>query len=134
MPQINKLVCVGFWILFPGLLHGTGLTSIHHSPQQPHSGEAVEVIAALPPNITRATLEYQIVEPGKYIELTDPAYKTTWSSIPMSKGKDEFKTSLPAEIQKHRRLVRYRVTAPDNGKQLQWPEASDPQPDLAYFV
>src|ERR1700704_2435468 len=103
MPPINKLVSVSFWILFSGLLHATGLTPIHHAPPQPHSGEAVEITAALAPNITRATLEYQIVEPGKYIELKDPAYKTAWSSIPMSKANDEFKASLPAEIQKHRR-------------------------------
>ena len=134
MPPINKLVSAGFWILFSGLLHATGLTPIHYSPPQPHSGEAVEVIAMLPPDITRAALEYQIVEPGKYIELKEPAYKTSWSSIPMSKDKDEFKASLPGEIQKHRRLIRYRVTTSGTGKQLQWPEATDAQPNLAYFV
>src|SRR6267142_4994588 len=82
---------------------------VRHSPQQPRSGQVVQITATLPAEIPLATLEYQVVDPGKYIELRDPAYKTNWVSIAMSRSKADFVASLPAELQKHRRLVRYRI-------------------------
>src|SRR5438105_4329048 len=60
-----------------------GIQSVSHSPEQPHSGQAVQITAKVPDTATSIVLEYQLVEPGKYIELKDPAFKTNWLSIPM---------------------------------------------------
>lgn len=108
---------------------------VHHSPEQPQSGDSVQISATLPPAVTAALLEYQIVDPGKYIERNDPAYKTNWLSVPMSLSGGTFGASLPGEIQKHRRLIRYRVKASEiSGKEIRWPDAADTQPNFAYFV
>ena len=49
-------------------------------------------------------------------------------------GDDIFSVTLPASVQTHRRLVRYRITAEDGvGHSLQVPYADDPQPNFAYF-
>ncbi|MBI5385456.1 MAG: lamin tail domain-containing protein [Verrucomicrobia bacterium] len=119
---------------------------IIHKPPQPKSGEAVTVTArvAAPAGLKSVTLELQVVEPGRYLRKTDPAYATNWQSLPMRDdgregdaraGDGVFTTVVPAEIQKHRRLVRYRLNAVDHaGSGLRVPYADDESPNFAWFV
>src|SRR5262249_38491236 len=82
--------------------------------------------------------EYQVVEPGQYIERSDPAYTNNWSSIAMSpvgKSKTEFIAKLSGNLQKHRRLVRYRIKADESsGKTFKLPAPADTQLNYGYFV
>lgn len=113
---------------------------VAHSPLQPHSGEAVKITAQVRPDVTGVTLQYQIVEPGAYVELKDPAYANNWVSAPMQSGKSTkeettFTADLPAKTQQHRRLVRYRIAAQDAaGKRIYFPDSAEASPNLAYFV
>ena len=50
-------------------------------------------------------------------------------------GDDTYTAVVPAELQMHRRLVRYRITATDTlGSSLTGPYEDDPQPNFAYYV
>jgi len=122
------------------------IRQVVHSPESPRSGEAVQISARVsdPQGVSLVTLAYQIVEPGAYIELADPAYETQWIAIGMrddGAGGDSFSgdgtytVTLPASIQQHRRLIRYRITASDTGNTtVRVPYPDDPQPNFAYFV
>lgn len=118
---------------------------VQHAPKQPHTGEPVVVSAKVTAaaGIASVSLQYQIVDPGSYLELTDPAYPTTWLPVPMNDagvggdataGDDVFTATLPSSLQQHRRLLRYRLVATDRtGRSAQAPYADDPQPNFAYF-
>ena len=90
------------------------------------------------------SLQYQVVNPGSYIQIDDAAYTNVWTSLPMSDaglngdlhpGDEVFTAILPASLQQHRRLVRYRITATDGlGASVTVPYPDDPQPNFAYFV
>ncbi len=118
--------------------------AVSHSPEQPRSGEVVKVTANIPTGTTRVTLQYQLVIPGRYIALKDAAYGTNWVSLPMNDGGTEgddkagdgiYTVEVPAQLQAHRRLVRYRITAQDAaGRTITAPEPEDAQPNFAYFV
>lgn len=121
---------------------------VDHSPNEPTSGEAVRISAKVtdPNGVSSVLLQYQIVSPGAYIELADPAYTNTanWISIPMndtgtsgdvSAGDDVYTATVPASVQVHRRLIRYRITVADTlGASVRLPYSDDPQPNFAYFV
>jgi hypothetical protein len=122
------------------------IRQVEHSPREPRTGQPVRLTAKVtdPHGVANVTLHYQVVEPGAYLELTDPAYETTWTDLPMNDagtdgdaqaGDDVFTATLPAGIQLHRRLVRYRLTGADSlGASVRVPYADDPQPNFAYFV
>lgn len=77
-------------------------------PPEPRSNQPVE-ISFYPDNKTdSALIQYQVVDPGKYIPYTDKAYQSNWQSLPMTPSGDHFTVTLPPELQLHRRLVRYR--------------------------
>jgi hypothetical protein len=117
-----------------------------HSPEEPSSGQSVKITAKItdPEGVRDVNLQYQIIEPGNYIELSDAAYQTSWLTVAMndagSDGDDAlrddiFTAVLPASVQAHRRLVRYRISATDgSGRAITVPYADDPQPNFAYFV
>ena len=119
---------------------------VQHSPEQPRSGEPVRITvkATDPDGVKGVKLFYQVVEPGNYIELTDPAYATDWVELPMRDdgtggdalpGDDVYTVELPGTMQQHRRLVRYRIEAEDTGgASIQVPYWDDPQPNFAYYV
>ncbi|MCX8107237.1 MAG: lamin tail domain-containing protein, partial [Verrucomicrobiae bacterium] len=121
------------------------LRQVSHSPRQPRSGENVKITAKVTSQtgIASVNLHYQIVDPGNYIELTDTAYATNWSTLPMNdtgldgddqRGDSVFTVILPGEMQKHRRLVRYRIVATDRtGVTVTAPLSDDPEPNFAYF-
>lgn len=122
------------------------IRQLAHTPREPRPTETVRVSAKVtdPDGVTAVTLHYQVVEPGGYLELTDPAYETTWTDLPMNDAgndgdaqanDDVFTVSLPAHFQMNRRLMRYRVTVTDRrGASVRVPYADDPQPNFAYFV
>src|SRR2546422_4044387 len=66
--------------------------------QQPVAGQPVTISAKVtdPDGVASVVLEYQLVNPGSYIELTDAAYTNQWTSVPMhddGTGGDEFARS-----------------------------------------
>ena len=122
------------------------LRQVEHSPQEPASNQPVTVTvkATDPDGVASVSLQYQLVEPGNYIEVADAAYQTNWTTVAMNDagtggdavaGDDVYTATLPASLQVNRRLVRYRIAAADAlGKSITVPYADDPQPNFAYFV
>ena len=124
------------------------IRQVEHNPEQPAAGQPVSITAKVtdPNGVASVTLEYQIVEPGSYIDLADPAYTNAanWISLTMNDGGSlgdltagdaVFTTILPASVQVNRRLIRYRITVADSlGASVRVPYADDPQPNFAYFV
>ena len=94
--------------------------------------------------VASVSLDYQVVNPGDYIKIDDPRYNSSWTNIAMSddgSGGDEFagdeifSALIPASLNTHRRLLRYRITATDAAANSQRvPYADDPTPNFAYFV
>lgn len=137
----------------PGRVNNTFSTSlppqlrqVEHLPESPQSGELVKISikATDDDGIDQLQLEYQIVEPGSYIRLTDPGYEEGWISVPMNDegtagdfiaGDDIYTAALLSDVQQNRRLVRYRITATDlAGNSITAPYADDPVPNFAYYV
>ncbi|MCP5525324.1 MAG: lamin tail domain-containing protein [Verrucomicrobiales bacterium] len=122
------------------------IRQVAHSPRRPTTGEPVAITARIsdPEGVGAVGLDYQVVEPGAYIELGDPEYATQWITLPMSdagQGGDEvagdgvFTATIPGAVQQHRRLIRYRIVAEDGGGlPARAPRPDDPQPNFAYFV
>src|SRR4030095_8443382 len=124
------------------------IRQVEHNPEQPTGGQPVRVTAKVtdPDGVGNVFLEYQIVSPGNYIERNDAAYTNAanWVSIPMNDagsggdlvaGDDIFSGVIPASVQVHRRLIRYRITVADTGgRSVRVPYADDPAPNFAYFV
>ncbi|MGK0185292.1 MAG: hypothetical protein ACI9R3_001068 [Verrucomicrobiales bacterium] len=116
------------------------LRQIDHSPTSPKSGEPVTISAKVtdPDGVAAVSLNYQLVNAGDYIALSDERYATEWTNIAMQPGPDgtdTFSATLPGELQQHRRLIRYRITATDAKESaVSAPYLDDPQPNFAYFV
>jgi hypothetical protein len=124
------------------------IRQVEHSPNEPTSGQSVKITAKVtdPHGVASVTLQYQIVSPGAYIELTDAAYNNAanWITLAMNDagtngdtdaGDETYTTLIPASVQTHRRLIRYRITVADTlGSSVRVPYADDPQPNFAYFV
>ena len=121
-----------------------------HDPEQPRSGEDVKITVKVTDSdgVASVMLAYQLVNPGGYIELNDPAYETGWLAAAMTDGgtagdetagDDIYTAVLPSSLQVHRRLVRYRITAVDNtGLSITGPYKREGEnervPNFAYFV
>jgi len=122
------------------------MRQVDHTPEEPVGGEAVKITAKVtdPDGVRSVTLSYQIVEPGGYIALHDAQYQTKWTHVEMFDDgthgdvkafNDKYTAILPAGVQVHRRLIRYRITAVDEtGLSITGPYSDDPQPNFAYFV
>ncbi|HXG46554.1 MAG TPA: lamin tail domain-containing protein, partial [Methylomirabilota bacterium] len=124
------------------------IRQVDHAPGQPRSGQPVAITAKVtdPHGVASVLLEYQVVRPGSYIELTDAAYTNAanWTPLPMNDagvagdalaGDDVYTATIPATAQAHRNLVRYRITVADTlGRSVRVPYADDPVPNFAYFV
>ena len=118
---------------------------VEHQPKMPVAGQPVVVSAKVtdPDAVTSVLLQYQLVDPGSYIELTDAAFTNNWTSLAMNDagtggdavaGDATYSVTLPGSFQTHRRLIRYRIIATDGGgRSIQVPYADDPQPNFAYF-
>jgi len=118
-------------------------------PEQDKSilpGEEVLISAKVtdPDGVSSVTLQYQVVEPGDYIKHDDPRYATRWTSLPMLDtgaagdltGQDDvYSVTMPASLQQHRRLIRYRVIATDvAGNGIRCPYENDSGLNFAFFV
>ena len=90
-----------------------------HAPKRPRSRVPVTLSlkASSSAGIASVTAEYQSVEPGAYFGVGDAKFSTAWRRVPMNDsgtggdlqaGDGVYSTVLPADVQKHRRLVRYR--------------------------
>ncbi|MBC8002104.1 MAG: hypothetical protein H7X97_05910, partial [Opitutaceae bacterium] len=122
------------------------IRQVDHSPEQPKSGQSVLISAKVtdPHGVASVTLEYQIVNPGGYIESTDAEYTANWTSLSMNDagtggdlaaGDGTYSATLTGGVQQHRRLIRYRIVAQDaTGLSIRVPYLDDPQPNFAYFV
>jgi hypothetical protein len=133
------LHCLALLILLAVPFHLRAATpdspSISHSPLRPRSHRPVAITAQLPGSDS-ATLQVQVVEPGSYIRRTDPAFEKSWREFPMEKHGASFIASIPASLQQHRHLVRYRIRAqsPDSRPAFFPPQSSNSLPNFAYFV
>jgi hypothetical protein len=113
---------------------------VEHTPRQPRPGQEVEITARVHTNVTAVKVEYQVVDPGAYVELNDPEYKKNWVAVQMQPGAGSqnglvLQAQLPGQLQKHRRLVRYRLSALDSaGHRVQAPGRDGMPPNFAYFV
>ena len=123
------------------------IRQVDHKPNMPTNGQPVTISAKVtdPDGVASVVLQYQIISPGAYIELSDAAYTNAanWISVPMNDtgvngdvtaGDAVFTCVLPGSVQMHRRLIRYRITVTDAGnRSVRVPYADDPQPNFAYF-
>lgn len=119
---------------------------VEHIPANPAAGQDVVVTAEIDDRngVASAALLYQTVNPGSYVRKTDAAYAAGWTSVAMNDagtdgdaaaGDGIYSATIPAPVQTHRRLVRYRIQAADNpGLSITVPYADDEQPNFAYFV
>ncbi len=128
---------------------------VNHTPQNPVAGQTsilpgqavlVTVKATDPDGVAGVSLLYQTVDPGTYITKEDAAYENpaNWTTIPMVDngtgpdliaGDNIYSALIPASVQTHRRLVRYRIAAADTlGASVRVPYSDDPAPNFAYFV
>lgn len=115
------------------------ILSVEHRPEQPKSGEPVVVTARVmrASGVTNLTLSIQLVQPGNYIRLSDKVYEKNWVELPMQVTGDPaaFTATVSGEFQKHRRLVRYRITGRNSARQsVQVPYPDDEVPNFAWFV
>jgi len=136
----------------PGALNSVSATNlppairqVEHHPEQALAGQLVTITAKVtdPEGVASATLRYQLVDPGNYIELTDAAYSNNWTNLAMNDsgqngdalaGDSVYTAVLPGNLLNHRRLVRYRITATDGaGLNVLVPYPDDPQPNFALF-
>jgi hypothetical protein len=135
-------------ILLPKPDAPPSVNDISHSPKQPKTGQEVYIKAKIKDKqgIAKADVLYQVVAPGAYIRLKDAAFEQprNWVAVSMNdEGKDGdekagdgiFTARMPAVLQKHRHLLRYRIVATDvSGNSVRVPYSDDPQPNFAYFV
>ncbi len=107
---------------------------------RPGDTVTISVQVTDPNGVQSVVLQYQVVEPGQYIEIGTPAYQANWINVPMvHNGQigdlERYTAELPAALQQHRRLIRYRITSTDTlGASITGPYADDPQPNFAYYV
>ena len=122
------------------------IRQVEHLPAIPTSSDPVTITAKItdPQGVGTVSLDYQVVDPGSYIRITDASYDSGWISVPMNDdgiNGDAFSSDstytavLPASVQQHRRLIRYRINFEDaNGSSDTAPYADDEQPNFAYFT
>jgi hypothetical protein len=122
------------------------ISKVAHAPEKPTSGQDVTVTAKLfdPDGMGAVTLEYQLVEPGSYIRVTDVVYQTGWVSVAMTDDGSAgdptaddgtYSAVLPGSLQTHRRLTRYRIRFADAlGNLSLAPFADDAAANFAWFT
>ncbi len=127
-----KLACV--WVA-GNVAGAVPSLRVANFPDQPVSGQTVQITLTPAVPVSQVDLQLQMVDPGRYIELKEKAFRTNWKTIPMIFSAGDWKGGVPGEIQKHRRLVRYRfqITEAD-GQITEFPSATNSRPNFAYFV
>ena len=122
------------------------IRQVEHLPEQPTDGEVVVITARVtdPDGVGAVVLSYQLVDPGSYVRRSDGEYDSDWTDVAMVDdgtggdalaGDSTFTVIMPAAMQIHRRLVRYRITVEDSlNNSVRVPYGDDAQPNFAYFV
>lgn len=135
-PAVGLFLCL-LW-LKPGvsLFAAVQNWTVVHAPAEPKSGQTVRISVSgkLFEGASPLALQYQVLEPGKYVERQEKAYQENWISMPLrrdSGGVGSYIADLPGALQKHRSLIRYRVVS---GERLIAPPAEDARGNFAYFV
>lgn len=114
----------------------------------PRGGQNVLITAKVtdPDGVAEVAMAWQVVEPGDYIKRDDARYEApaSWTRMPMRDdgqqgdvvaGDSVYSAVIPAAVQAHRRLIRYRLAAVDAfNAPAAAPRLDDPQPNFAYFV
>jgi len=123
--------------------------SVSKKPNTPTSNQEVKIKVKVDnyAEITigyKVDLLYQVVDPGNYIAKNEAVYFNNWSTIEMfdnGLGKDSlandgvFTTAIPASVQQHRRLVRYKINvSTNNGDTKTYPDQKHNESNYAYFV
>ena len=118
---------------------------VSHFPMQPKSGTRMSVSARVedPDGVRSVVLQLQVVEPGAYLRKSDADYEKRWQEMVMHDdgtegdavaGDGHYFLAVPPEIQKHRRLIRYRIIATDGvGLKVRVPYSDDDCPNFAWF-
>ena len=121
------------------------IRQVEHLPAMPVASQPVIVTAKVtdPDGVSAVTLSYQSNDPGAYIRKTDAAYTTSWTALPMLddgtggdalSGDSIYSVTVPASVQTHRRLVRYRINAADTGgRSVLVPYSDDECPNFAWL-
>ena len=115
------------------------IRQVAHSPRQPRSGQPVTLSAKVtdPDGVAQVTAQYQVVEPGSYAHREHPEYTNGWTTVSLQRSgadPDVFEVVLPADLSRHRRLIRYRIGAQDSrGSSVSVPYLDDPSPNFALF-
>jgi len=122
--------------------------SISKSPDKPVSNDVVRIKADMTniDNIAGSlslALEYQTVDAGNYIHKSDSNYNSNWQSIPMydnGVGADStanngiYTAAIPASVQQHRKLVRYRVKVSSPAHDAIYPDQNHTESNYSYYV
>ena len=114
------------------------IRQVSHSPKAPGVGEVVTISAKVtdPDGVARVELLYQSVTPGNYLSVEDETYEALWESVAMTAQVNNtvYLAEIPASVQQHRHLIRYRIEIEDAlGNAVRAPFADDPTPNFAYF-
>jgi len=125
------------------------IKDVTKSPDRPMSGEVVRIKADFENHTTYAAdmnvqLEYQAMDAGSYITKSSSSYASNWTTIQMldnGVGTDStanngiYTAEIPASVQQHRRLVRYRVkVTTNNGFSKIYPDQNHTESNYAYYV
>lgn len=118
-------------------------TDVCHEPLQPKPGVPVLVTARLAAGTSQPTLELQAVAPGKYVRRSDPDYAKQWTNLPMhDDGRDGdvragdgiYSVLVPADQQRQRWLLRYRIRVSDaRGRTIRALGLDDECPNFAWW-
>jgi len=124
------------------------LYKVSHSPSRPQPNEIVSISAQLGnltqiPNLN-VQCEYQIVNPGQYIDRANSSYSTQWQSLTMNddgingdinSGDNIYTALIPSYLQTDRRLIRYRIRLNNNaGFNTLDPDQNFDEANYAYYV
>ena len=141
MTRFSRLIVACLALAMLGA--NVAIRDVAHEPLMPKPNVPVLVTARLAEGFAKPVLKLQAVAPGKYIRKVDVEYEKDWTDLPMhDDGKDGdakaddgiFSVRIPANYQKHRWLLRYRVTATDaQGKVARVPATDDPSPNFAWW-
>ncbi len=122
------------------------IDQVTHEPTQTTSNRPVTLTARVMDGegLSGVVLSYEAVDPGAYLAPHEAAAARNWVSVAMADsgtggdaraGDGIYTVVLPATLQVHRRLIRYRITATDRqGASITVPYGDDPQASFAYFV
>lgn len=99
----------------------------------PKSPVTIEVTICDEANLASATLEYQVVNPGAYISLSDSDYKLNWIAVEMERSDcGRYRASVGPFPR--RSLLRWRIQLRDvQGNDFWYPRKDDPVPNKAAF-